>query len=88
MQKTSKKVTVRLDEETQEVLKKEIERMGLDKSEYIRQAIREKANETNISYIERLCGISTMYNFIIDKYGVSESEKRDMRKELYRLWKK
>lgn len=89
MEQKSRKVSVRLDEELLKTVTDESGRMGMDRSEYIRLAIKEKAEQDNpILSIDALCKISTIYNRIIDKYGVDEYEKEDMRKELEKLWRR
>lgn len=83
------KVSIRMDKELIKRVENESVKAGVDKSEYIRQAIKEKVEQENsILYIEKLCKISTMYNRIIDKYAVSESEKNEMKEELETLWRR
>lgn len=83
------KVSIRMDKELIKRVENESIKAGVDKSEYIRQAIKEKVEQENsILYIEKLCKISTMYNRIIDKYAVSESEKNEMKEELETLWRR
>ena len=82
------RVTVRLDEELKKSLEIESNHMGVDKSEYIRMAIRDKIrNDTAINNISQLCKISTIYNHIIDKYEVSETEKSELKKVVELAWK-
>lgn len=83
------KVSIRMDKELIKRVENESIKAGVDKSEYIRQAIKEKVEQENsILYIKKLCKISTMYNRIIDKYAVSESEKNEMKEELDTLWRR
>lgn len=83
------KVSIRMDEELIKRVEAESIKAGVDKSEYIRQAIEERVEQENsILYIEGLCNVSTLYNRIVDKYAVSESEKNEIKEELRKLWRR
>lgn len=82
------RVTIRLDEKLQEELEREVKKTGIAKSEFVRLAIREKVNqESTTNSVSQLCKISTIYNHIIDKYEVSDSEKKELKKEIELIWK-
>ncbi len=89
MRQESRKISVRMEAELLEKVMIRSEKEGIEKSEYIRQAVREKVERDNsIIYIEALCRLSTMYNRIIEKYEVSEADKNEMKRELDVIWRK
>lgn len=85
----SVKVTFRLGEKDDKALMEAVERTGITKSDYIRQVVLRDIYKRNVdsSIMEKICRLSTLCTLILEKYEISEEQRRLLMKEGRELWK-
>ena len=80
------KVDVRFTEEEYKILLYNAEKSNLSKSEYIRQAMKEKINGKNSNVIKPLCELATVCNKIVEKCELDREEKEKLVRGIEYIW--